>query len=248
MFIAMIQQAMPIPAPAIGSDHIANWAVVFATIFGPILAVIITRRIDRLRANEERKVWIFRTLMATRDMNLSVSMEHVQALQMIEVEFSKSRRKERAVVDAWRLYQQHLNTPAPDEDKANYWGKRQFELLCKLVHRIAEYLGYNLNEAQIREVYSPRVLSLRRIQEDAIWHGIAKLVSGGETHLKIQLVATGDDLPAKEAFAQLIKGETPLSVRLVQLDTNPKNSPVQTPVPLGPGRSEDDLLQGQLEG
>lgn len=232
MLISLIQQTAPTQVPPPPSDHIANWAVVVATILGPIAAVYITRKIDRFRANEERKVWIFRTLMATRDMNLSISMEHVQALQMIEVEFSRSRKKERAVVDAWRLYQQHLNSSAPDEDPGNYWGKRQFELLCQLIHRIAEYLGYKLNEAQIREVYSPVALNRRRVQEEAIWHGVARLVSNGDMHLNIRIVATEEDLPAKEAFAQLIKGETPLSVRLVRSETGPEDPPASPPSPL----------------
>lgn len=232
MLNALIQQTVLAQSPASSQDHIASWAVVFATILGPILAVIITRRIDRLRANEERKVWIFRTLMATRDTNLSISLEHVQALQMIEVEFSKKRRKERAVVDAWRLYQQHLNTPSPEGDQGNCWGTRQFELLCQLVHRIAEYLGYSLNEAQIREVYSPKALNLRRAQEEAIWHGVARLVSNGDMHLNIRIVATGEDLPAKEAFAQLIKGETPLSVRLVRSESELEESPASPAPPL----------------
>lgn len=122
MFLSIQQPTSGAP-PVSSSFHVASWAVVTATLMGPILAVLVTRWVDRLREDHNRKQWIFRTLMATRDTNLPISMEHVQALQMIEVEFRKTKKKEKAVVDAWKLYQQHLNTAYPPGDPNNCWGR-----------------------------------------------------------------------------------------------------------------------------
>jgi len=55
-----------------------DWAVVFATLAGPILAVWASEWRQRRRAVHERKEWVFRTLMTTRGAKMQPL--HVEAL------------------------------------------------------------------------------------------------------------------------------------------------------------------------
>ena len=59
---------------------------ILAVILGPILAVQAQKAIERWRERRNRKLWVFKTLMATRGSRLSPN--HVQALNMIDLEFS----------------------------------------------------------------------------------------------------------------------------------------------------------------
>ena len=50
-----------------------DWGLLITTvaiILGPIIAVLMTRFIDKMRAEKERKFEIFRTLMRTREKRL----------------------------------------------------------------------------------------------------------------------------------------------------------------------------------
>src|SRR5262245_43696047 len=81
---------------------IDTWAVVIATFFGPVIAVLITRWNDRRTERRQRLLGIFRTLMATRRM--TISQEHVAAINLIEVEFHGVQ----PVLDAWSVRLQML--------------------------------------------------------------------------------------------------------------------------------------------
>ena len=88
----------------------ATWAIVFATLLGPILAVQVQKVIERIKERHSRKTWVFQTLMATRGQR--VAPNHVQALNMIDLAFYGARRlglhhrtkSEQSVIDAWHEY------------------------------------------------------------------------------------------------------------------------------------------------
>lgn len=64
--------------------------VAICTVVGPILAVLATRLVDELRDSRSRKNAVFVSLMSTRRAQLTP--EHVQALNLIEIEFAKDTR------------------------------------------------------------------------------------------------------------------------------------------------------------
>lgn len=81
---------------------IADWLMIIAVLVGPIIAVQLTRYLDNLKERKERKLAIFKVLMATRAYN--VSWTHVEALNRIDLEFDHNNRKEKAVIAAWKEY------------------------------------------------------------------------------------------------------------------------------------------------
>lgn len=78
---------------------IADWLIVLATLLSPLIAVQATRYLDERNEVRGRKLSIFKTLMATR--GYTVSWVHVEALNRIDLEFVRGRKKEKAVVEAW---------------------------------------------------------------------------------------------------------------------------------------------------
>ena len=85
-------------------------------------------------------------------------MEHVQALNMIELAFyglrrfwrPRPRKSERAVLEAWTSYLTHLNTPVPqNEAGAGVWNGTSNELFVNLLVAMAPDVGYKFERAQL---------------------------------------------------------------------------------------------------
>ncbi len=64
--------------------------MILAVLFSPFLAVFAQRKIDLAREKRGHRLWIFRTLMATRGNRLS--LDHVQALNSIELFFDEPKK------------------------------------------------------------------------------------------------------------------------------------------------------------
>ena len=84
-----------------------EFITLLAIFVGPIVAVRLTRYLDDKKEIRERKLWVFKTLMSTRA--YIVSVQHVEALNRIDLEFSSKIKKEKQVVNAWKLYLDVLN-------------------------------------------------------------------------------------------------------------------------------------------
>ena len=67
---------------------IADWLMISAVLSGPIIAVQLTRFLDAAKEERERKLQVFKTLMATRA--YTVSWDHVVALNRIDLELKSS--------------------------------------------------------------------------------------------------------------------------------------------------------------
>ena len=131
---------------------IADWLMIFVVLVGPIIAVRLTRYLDNKKEIKERKLDVFKTLMATRAN--TVSWQHVVALNRIDLEFDKQIKEEKAVIDAWKEYLDLLgNIHIPIEQ----WSSKRIDLLIELLHKMAEVLDYDFDKTHIKNsVYSPR--------------------------------------------------------------------------------------------
>jgi hypothetical protein len=72
---------------------------------------------------------------------------HVEALNLIDIEFSAQSPKERRIVEAWKLYHSHLTDHSYPKDS---WDNRRAELLVELLHVMALFLGYQFDKAHIK--------------------------------------------------------------------------------------------------
>lgn len=151
---------------------IADWLMITAVFLGPIVAVRLTRYLDNQKEIKERKVDIFKTLMATRA--YTVSWLHVEALNRIDLEFDKNR--EREVIEAWKQYHDLLNDASIPIEQ---WGSKRVDLLVELLHKMAIVLNYDFDKTHIKNSsYSPRAHGETEIQEIALREGLIKVLAG----------------------------------------------------------------------
>jgi hypothetical protein len=157
-------------------EQFLGYLTIIAIILGPIMAVVITRWADNRRHLRQRRMAIFRDLMGTRRMRLNV--DHVRALNLVEIEFSK----EKLVIDMWRDYMENLsqrvdiNWPKAQTDQ---FFDGQEKLLARLLHAIAKSLKFEIDQLDIfKGGYLPQGWSDDDIQQHALRNLLIELLRG----------------------------------------------------------------------
>lgn len=118
---------------------------ILAIFLGPILAVQISQYLERNRWKRERKLNLFKDLMATRLTTLAP--QHIQALNMIGVEFDPKASLDKDVIEAWKVYLDHLyDKNYPKET----WESRRAELMIDLLQKMAKSLDYDFDKSHIK--------------------------------------------------------------------------------------------------
>ncbi len=161
---------------------------------GPTSAILIQNLIqkwdERRRDKNLKKINIFRMLMATRAARLS--SEHVQALNSIDIDFSKKNKKDKLVITAWNAlldqFNKHLNEKDfLDEnglfDRAGYNNALQFlndkheEAFNELLFQMSRYLGYDFEKTDIKSrCYAPNDHANQESINRAIRDGLVKFL------------------------------------------------------------------------
>jgi hypothetical protein len=168
-------------------------AVVVATLLGPILAVFVTRYVDKRRERTTRQYATFRALMTSRRANLSP--EYVSALNTVEIEFAGIK----SVEDAQRLLFQHLNLRPQPAD----WGDRLQRLQTRLLYAIAKQLGFEVEQLDVLEGgYVPQGWGTTEEQNTEVRNNVLEVLRGKRA-LKIE-AATAVAGPGLSP----VKGET----------------------------------------
>ncbi len=153
---------------------IADWLMISVVLLGPIIAVQLTRYLDNKKEERERKLQVFKTLMATRA--YTVSWDHVVALNRIDLEFDKDNKKEKAVIEAWKAYLDLLRdkTMTPEQ-----WAVRRVDLLVELLHKMAQVLDYDFDKTHIKNSsYSPVAHGNIEDEQKALREGLIQVLKG----------------------------------------------------------------------
>jgi hypothetical protein len=172
--------------------NIDTWAVVMATALGPLAAVMITMWRSRVDSVRDRQLHVFRTLMATR--RLQISGEHVNALNLIEVEFYKKA----TVLAAWQKYREHLNKGPDDE----IWHETKDRILAILLSEMAKVLKFHITGLEIfRSGYAPSGWAYREMRQNAITDYLFDLSRGAKTiPISVPIIETVDAAETKVAI------------------------------------------------
>ena len=213
------------------SITITDWLLITVTLLSPVIAVQVQKLIEVASARRNAKNRIFLTLMATRATRLAP--EHVQALNMIEIEFSGSWRgpttRERGVINRWRIYADHLDTDVSKLTEAALvaWGVKRQELFLDLMEALSRACGYKFDRVQLkRGAYYPQAhedADSRRLEfEEAVLQ-----VLGGKTALAMKVVPADEDALAQqkrlqEALMAMFEGGA-LRVRPVETGNNTRH-------------------------
>jgi hypothetical protein len=184
--------------------ELKEWAVIAATLIGPILAVQAQKFLEMMRERRNRKIVLFERLMATRAAR--VSAEHVRALNMIDLVFYGERvfgmqrrsASEQQILDAWREYHDHLNTKA-DDGQLPLWAAKGDELFTNLLFAISKDVGYKFDRVQLkRGAYSPVAHEELEAQQAELRHAALSLITGKHA-LKMNVVGFPIDQEALAA-------------------------------------------------
>jgi hypothetical protein len=177
-----------------------NIAIVVATLLGPVLAVQAQKWLERGRDRNERRLAIFRTLMATRAATLDP--RHVEALNAVPVEFYGSGKKLRAINEAWKLYHDHHVIEGPATDA---WLQKRSDLLIDMLHLMSQFLGYSFTKPQIgRDIFNPKAFGFLEEDQTIIRKGLVGLFKG-EIALPMAVKEFPATEPAPEVQALLAK-------------------------------------------
>jgi len=127
--------------------------MIVAVFIGPIVAVQLTELLRRRQDTQKRRVHVFRTLMATRRSNLAAT--HIEALNLLELEFHSSHAQDKKVVDGWKMYLGHLCDP--NYQPKDGWEQRRQELLVDLLYEMNVAIGYSFDKSSIKSgSYAPQ--------------------------------------------------------------------------------------------
>jgi len=167
-----------------------------AIVLGPILAVQIQKWLERQKENKQRKVEIFKTLMATRGNVLS--HHHVEALNRIDLEFSDND-KYRSVISSWKEYFNNLHTKADSHEQLIVWTDKNVELLANLLFEMGKALGYSFDRALIkRNWYSPVAHGNIESENNLIRKGIIEVLEGNRTIPMDMIIINNNEDELKE--------------------------------------------------
>lgn len=167
---------------------VTDLAIIFATIAGPILAVQAQKWLEAHREIARRQRELFYTLMRTRASALAI--EHVNALNAIQLEFYGEGAGVSSIRTALKVYLNHLykDTSQPG------WGERRIELLYDLLKKIGAQLRYEFDAVELeKEVYAPVAYARAEFEQKTIREGVAAMFLEGKP---LPLAVTS--LPANE--------------------------------------------------
>jgi hypothetical protein len=160
--------------------------------------------------------------MATRGRTLSI--EHVQALNMIDLEFRN--RSEKSVLNAWKEYRDHLHSfPKEGEDqkeRAVVWDERTQELLSNLLKQMGLCLGYGFDPVEIRKgAYTPQGHAIVEYELDLLRRRVLEWLDG-DRKVSVSLVPKDEEAAKQgEKFLNgvlgIIEGE-----RVIKVEVSPK--------------------------
>lgn len=155
------------------------WVNILAIIAGPILAVQSQKWIERRREDRIRKLFLFRELMATRAARLS--QRHVEALNLIDLEYPGNKSKDKTAHEAWRSYLDALGIPNDPEHQEMIFEKRN-RAFIELMYQVAIRLKFPFDRVAIeRNVYSP--IKHGKLEDDyeLIRQGVVELLTNKKT-------------------------------------------------------------------
>lgn len=156
--------------------------MIFAVLLAPVIAVQVSQYLDRDRQKRDGRLKIFKKLMATRASQLAPA--HVEALNMIDVEFYGNNKKDKDVTIAWKAYIDHLTDENYPKES---WHIKKTDLLIELLYIMAKSLNYNFDKTHIKNTsYFPKGYGELEDDQFILRKGFLALMSG-EKSLSVQI-------------------------------------------------------------
>lgn len=175
------------------------WDIV-AILASPLIAFWVGKLVSDHAAQRERRHRLFESLWLTQHLGIygRMSPEHVRALNMVEIEFARTKGDEvwddgasNRVLAAWASYHNHLNvqrplvTDAENPDPAELaaaseWDQANDISLRNLLHEMAQALGYKHSDRERTErgSYAPIGYANADLENIALRNAALELLNG----------------------------------------------------------------------
>lgn len=165
----------------------ADFAIIFATLMGPVFAVQVQKWVERRGAKKGAQEKIFYTLMATR--GVPTSPGHVEALNAIPIVFyergvartSKDGIALESINQHWRRLLHHFNVDQANftQEQGRQWERERRAYEVVLLKDMGDYLGFNFPELDIEnQHYFPVGQGNLLDEQEIIRKGLATVLSG----------------------------------------------------------------------
>jgi hypothetical protein len=215
------------------TPKMTDYLIVAATLLSPLIALQVQRWLDRIREVKAGRLWVFRTLMATRAAR--ISPQHVEALNMIDVAFyerdslfrrvfpSKANKRVR---EAWKEYLDHLGTSARNNIDINRHLERRDDLFVQLLYDMALAVGYDFDKTHIKNNnYSPIAHGKTEEEMNTIRQKLVEILSGNES-LKMEVTSFPPEDESqrqfREQYVRYLQTGRPWPVQIVENSGEPR--------------------------
>ena len=183
---------------------ISDVLIILATLTSPVIAVQVQKWLERRREGRAGKLWIFRTLMATRAAR--IAPQHVEALNMIDVEFYGGKRSNKRVREAWKEYFEQLHARSKDPTEQKLIFQRQEDLFINLLYEMALAVGFDFDKTHIRtHIYSPVGHGEIELDQTVIRRGLAQVFLGQRSIPMVITAVPPEDESQREFREQYTK-------------------------------------------
>ncbi len=135
------------------------WITTIAIVLGPILAVLAARCLEKNDRSRDRKLAVFRDLMATRQ--ITYSPQHVGALNLVELEYHGDDTVLGPFKDLMELLsdEDRWKQANEDESKLRKVVQDMNDLRAILLNSMAKSLNYQMSDIELmRGGYYPQIL------------------------------------------------------------------------------------------
>lgn len=198
---------------------VSDWVMIVAVISGPIAAVQIQKFLESRKEAKERRVRVFKDLMATRAATLAY--QHVSALNLVGLEFHGKEYSK--VISAWNMYLDHLSSfPKDDESLGKMWVEKCNDLLSDLLYEMGISLGFEFDKVHIKKAgYIPKGYADQESEQNYIRRATIEVLDGNRP-LPLNIVSIPGDPEAAQvqkelqlALAKYYKEGLPFPVKIV---------------------------------
>src|SRR3989304_256833 len=146
-----------------------TWIGIIAVMLSPLIAVLISDRLEKMREKRRDKVQLFSTLMATR--HLPFNFEAVRAQNMIDTVFYNCPD----VTRLWREYFEMLSNQGLNNELG--WKQRNKKNL-EMLQKMGAVLGYGnaLSHLDIDRVYYPEGIANQIVRSELIANELLRVL------------------------------------------------------------------------
>jgi hypothetical protein len=180
---------------------VSDWVMIAAVISGPIAAVQIQKFLESSKEAKERRLRVFKDLMATRASTLAY--QHVAALNLVGLEFHGKEFSK--VISAWNMYLDHLNSfPKDDEALGKMWIEKCNDLLSDLLYEMGLSLGFEFDKVHIKKAgYIPKGYADNENEQNYIRRSLIEVLDGNRP-IPLNIVSIPGDPDAAAAQKELL--------------------------------------------